>query len=119
LPGINWVGFYLMADGGLLLGPFWGKPACIRIPVGRGVCGSAVAQARTLRVDDVHAFAGHIACDCASNSEIVAPLFADGRVVVVLDVDSPRFARFDGDDQAGLEALAKLLADGCEWSAMA
>ena len=94
LTDINWVGFYLMEDGELVLGPFQGKPACIRIPVGRGVCGTAVEKQETIVVKDVHAFPGHIACDAASNSEIVIPIMKDGAVFGVLDVDSPMFERF-------------------------
>ena len=118
LKNINWVGFYLMMDGGLLLGPFQGKTACIRIPVGKGVCGTAVAQDRIQRVDDVHAFPGHIACDGASNSEIVLPIHADGRIVGVLDIDSPRFSRFDLQDEQGISELVALLASGCRWEAI-
>lgn len=109
LPDLNWAGFYLMRDGGLVLGPFQGKPACIRIPLGRGVCGTAAAMRETRLVPDVHAFPGHIACDADSRSEIVVPLIRDGAVIGVLDLDSPIPARFDADDQAGLEAAALLL----------
>ena len=109
LPGINWVGFYKMEDGALILGPFQGKPACIEIPVGRGVCGTAVAEKATQLVYDVHQFPGHIACDSASNSEIVVPLFKDGEVWGVLDIDSPFVGRFTAGDQTGLEALAHIL----------
>ncbi len=111
LPDINWVGFYLMREGELVVGPFQGKPACVRIAVGRGVCGTAAARRQTIVVPDVHAFPGHIACDAASNSEIVVPLLRNGVVLGVLDVDSPRFDRFDADDQAGLEAIAALYVD--------
>ena len=112
LDRINWCGFYIMKDGRLVLGPFQGKPACIEIAVGRGVCGSAVRDRKTLRVDDVHAFDGHIACDPNSKSEIVVPLIdADGRVFGVLDIDSPIKERFDERDQAGLENFAKSLTD--------
>ena len=112
LDRINWCGFYIMKDGRLVLGPFQGKPACIEIAVGRGVCGSAVRDRKTLRVDDVHAFDGHIACDPNSKSEIVVPLIdADGRVFGVLDIDSPIKERFDERDQAGLENFAKSLID--------
>lgn len=104
LPDVNWVGFYFMRDGGLLVGPFNGKPACTRIAVGQGVCGTAMAEQRTLRVADVHAFAGHIACDPDSRSEIVVPLGELG----VLDIDSPRPDRFSATDQAGLEQIAAL-----------
>ena len=109
LPVINWVGFYKMIDGCLVLGPFQGKPACIRIPVGRGVCGTAVAEERTQLVYDVHAFPGHIACDCASNSEIVVPLRVKGKIWGVLDIDSPVVGRFTQADQRGLEAVARLV----------
>ena len=115
LKEINWVGFYLMTDGNLLLGPFQGKPACIRIPVGKGVCGAAVARNAALVVDDVHRFPGHIACDSASNSEIVIPIRAGDRIVGVLDIDSPVFARFDAEDEAGLSEMMRLLAMGCRW----
>lgn len=103
LDDTNWVGFYLMQDGELVLGPFQGLPACVRIAVGRGVCGTAVEKNETLRIEDVHAFPGHIACDAASNSEIVIPLVKDGEVIGVLDIDSPSKARFTEVDQAGLE----------------
>ena len=109
LENINWAGFYRMEDGLLVLGPFQGKPACIEIPVGRGVCGTAAAEDRTQLVYNVHAFPGHIACDCASNSEIVVPLHRGGDVVAVLDIDSPLIGRFSEDDRAGLEAFARIL----------
>ena len=109
LPDINWVGFYKMTEGSLVLGPFQGKPACIRIPVGRGVCGTAVAEERTQLVYDAHAFPGHIACDCASNSEIVVPLRVKGKIWGVLDIDSPVIGRFTEADQQGLEAVARLV----------
>ena len=109
LPDLNWAGFYLMRGQELVLGPFQGKPACIRIPLGRGVCGTAAATRRTQVVPDVHAFPGHIACDADSRSEIVVPLILDGTIIGVLDLDSPRPGRFDEDDQAGLEAAAGLL----------
>ncbi|MBM7706872.1 GAF domain-containing protein [Chryseomicrobium aureum] len=105
LDDTNWVGFYLMQDGELVLGPFQGLPACVRIAVGRGVCGTAVEKNETLRIEDVHAFPGHIACDAASNSEIVIPLVKDGEVIGVLDIDSPSKARFTEVDQAGLETF--------------
>lgn len=105
LPDLNWAGFYRMVDGELVLGPFQGKPACIRIPLGRGVCGTAAASGETQLVEDVHAFPGHIACDAASASEIVVPVVRDGRTVGVLDLDSPLKGRFDADDKAGLEAM--------------
>ena len=114
LEDLNWVGFYLLkSPDELVLGPFQGKPACLRIPVGKGVCGTAVASGQTQRVADVHAFAGHIACDGASNSEIVLPIFDQGRVVAVLDIDSPSLARFDAEDQIGLERVATALEKLC------
>ena len=108
---INWAGFYLMEEGGLVLGPFQGKPACIRIPVGRGVCGTAAAENRTVLVADVHAFPGHIACDSASNSEIVVPVYVKGQLFGVLDIDSPSLARFTEDDRAGLEQAVRRLEE--------
>ena len=109
LPDLNWAGFYfLKSPDELVLGPFQGKPACVRIAVGRGVCGTAVAQRRTMLVEDVHAFADHIACDAASRSELVVPLIRDGRVLGVIDLDSPSPARFDPDDQRGIEAVAAI-----------
>lgn len=110
LPDLNWAGFYRMVDGELVLGPFQGKPACIRIPLGKGVCGTAAAERRTMRIDDVHAFPGHIACDAASASELVVPIVAGDRLIGVLDLDSPRPGRFDADDEAGCEALMAVLA---------
>ena len=109
LDRINWAGFYMMEDDALVLGPFQGKTACIRIPVGKGVCGTAVADDTTQLVPDVHLFPGHIACDCASNSEIVVPLRKNGEVIGVLDIDSPEKNRFTRDDQIGLEAFAAIL----------
>jgi GAF domain-containing protein len=109
LPDLNWAGFYLMRGGELVLGPFQGKPACIRIPLGRGVCGTAAVTRRTQVVPDVHAFPGHIACDADSRSEIVVPLILDGAIIGVLDLDSPRPGRFDEDDRAGLEPAARRL----------
>ena len=109
LERINWAGFYRMENGQLVLGPFQGKPACIEIAVGRGVCGTAVAEDRTQLVYDVHAFPGHIACDSASNSEIVVPLHRDAEVVGVLDIDSPFIGRFTEKDKAGLETFARIL----------
>jgi GAF domain-containing protein len=107
VPGLNWAGVYFaQPDGSLLLGPFQGKPACVRIGPGQGVCGAAAARRATVRVDDVHAFPGHIACDAASRSELVIPLLDGGRLLGVLDLDSPLPARFDALDQAGLERLA-------------
>lgn len=110
LPQVNWAGFYRMVGGELVLGPFAGRPACIRIPLGRGVCGAAAASGQTQLVPDVHAFPGHIACDAASASELVVPVIRNGVVVAVIDLDSPLNARFDADDAAGVEALAALLA---------
>ncbi|HIF9372532.1 TPA: GAF domain-containing protein [Photobacterium damselae] len=113
LEDINWVGFYLLKDDQLVLGPFQGKPACARIPVGRGVCGTAVSEKKVQRVADVHAFPGHIACDAVSNSEIVLPLIVSGEVIGVLDIDSPSLSRFDQNDELGLiyfiEELQKYL----------
>ena len=109
LDNINWVGFYLMNEGELVLGPFQGLPACVRIAVGRGVCGTAVAERKTMLIDDVHAFPGHIACDAASNSEIVIPLIKNNEVIGVLDIDSPNKARFTTDDQQGLELFVQSL----------
>ena len=109
LTDINWVGFYVMKDSELVLGPFQGLPACVRIPVGRGVCGTAVAENKTMLVEDVHAFPGHIACDAASNSEIVIPLRKNDEVIGVLDIDSPLKARFSLEDQAGLEHFVAVL----------
>lgn len=110
LPDLNWAGFYRMIGEELVLGPFQGKAACIRIPLGRGVCGTAAASGETQLVKDVHAFPGHITCDAASASEIVIPVALEGRVVAVLDLDSPVTARFDAADQAGLEALVARIA---------
>lgn len=107
LTELNWVGFYVMRGEQLVLGPFQGKVACTRIPLGKGVCGTAVFTNQTQRVADVHQFDGHIACDSASNSEIVVPVRAQGNVVAVLDIDSPIFNRFDEEDQKGLELLVK------------
>ena len=109
LEQLNWAGFYLAEGGKLVLGPFQGRPACIEIPWGRGVCGTAAAQDATQLVPDVHAFPGHIACDCASRSEIVVPLHGGGEVIGVLDIDSPVEARFSEEDRAGLEALCAVL----------
>jgi GAF domain-containing protein len=110
LPQLNWAGFYLVEPGrgDLLLGPFQGKPACVRIPIGRGVCGTAAARRETVVVPDVHAFPGHIACDSASNSEIVVPVVRDGELLGVLDLDSPVRSRFDDADARGLEALVRV-----------
>ena len=109
LPDLNWAGFYLLEDKTLILGPFQGKPACIAIPVGKGVCGTAVKAGKTLVVPDVHQFPGHIACDCASNSEIVVPIYKNGEIIGVLDIDSPQFDRFSEEDRLGLEAFVKTL----------
>jgi L-methionine (R)-S-oxide reductase len=109
LPDLNWAGFYLLRGTDLVLGPFQGRPACVRIAVGRGVCGAAAARRETVVVPDVHRFPGHIACDCASNSEAVIPLLAGERLIGVLDLDSPLLNRFDSADAAGLEAIAKIL----------
>ena len=111
LPNINWAGFYLRCGDQLVLGPFQGKPACTRIPMGAGVCGTAAVTNRSQRVADVHQFDGHIACDTASNSEVVVPIAHNGEVVAVLDVDSPQFDRFSEADQRGLEQFAAVLAD--------
>lgn len=110
LPDLNWAGFYRLIDGELVLGPFMGRPACIRIKIGKGVCGTAVAENATQLVPDVHAFPGHIACDSASRSELVVPIRHKGRIIGVLDLDSPSPARFDEDDARGCERLMELLA---------
>ncbi len=112
LPDLNWAGFYLLKDGELVLGPFQGQPACIRIAIGRGVCGTAAATRTTQVVDDVHAFPGHIACDAASRSELVVPLLRGDTLIGVLDLDSPLPGRFDAEDAAGIEALAALFVAG-------
>jgi L-methionine (R)-S-oxide reductase len=111
LPDLNWAGFYRMVDGELVLGPFQGKAACIRIPLGKGVCGAAASSGETQLVADVHAFPGHIACDADSRSELVVPVTRDGQVVAVIDLDSPLPSRFDQDDAAGIEALAAMLCN--------
>jgi L-methionine (R)-S-oxide reductase len=108
MPDLNWAGFYLLKGDELVLGPFQGKPACVRIPIGRGVCGTAVARGAAVLVEDVHAFPGHIACDAASRSELVVPIHRDGRVIGVIDLDSPIPARFDLEDQAAIERVAAL-----------
>lgn len=105
----NWVGFYLMENGELVLGPFQGLPACVRIPVGKGVCGTAVSDKKTIVVEDIHAFPGHIACDAASRSEIVIPLMKEDQVIGVLDIDSPELSRFTEEDQQGLELFTTVL----------
>ena len=109
LTDLNWAGFYLMNKGSLLLGPFQGKVACIRIPLGKGVCGTAAAKNETILVDNVHEFPGHIACDSASNSEIVIPIHYNGEVAGVLDIDSPKFSRFSETDRLGLEGFVRAL----------
>ncbi len=115
LPNLNSAGFYFRRGGELVVGPFQGRVACVRIPLGSGVCGTAAARRATLVVPDVHAFPGHIACDAASNSEIVVPLIAGDRLVGVLDLDSPRLDRFDESDARILEALADLIVAACDW----
>lgn len=109
LPDLNWAGFYKMVDGKLVLGPFQGKTACIEIEIGLGVCGTAVFEDKTQLVYDVHQFPGHIACDCASNSEIVVPIHVDGKIWGVLDIDSPVIGRFSEEDKTGLEEFVKVL----------
>lgn len=111
LPDINWAGFYQLHKNQLILGPFQGKPACIQIPVGKGVCGSAVAENRIQRVENVHDFPGHIACDSASNSEIVLPLYCRGEIWGVLDIDSPVLNRFSSEDEAGLMAVSTVISE--------
>lgn len=115
LPDCNWVGFYRMVGAEvaqeLVLGPFVGRPACIRIAIGQGVCGAAAASGETQLVADVHAFPGHIACDATTRSELVVPVIRDGAVIAVIDLDSPELGRFDGEDRVGIEQLARLLAD--------
>lgn len=115
LEEINWAGFYLAEGEELILGPFQGKPACIRIPFGKGVCGTAAQTDTVQRIDNVHLFAGHIACDGASNAEIVIPLHKNGKVVGVLDIDSPVFHRFSETDQQILEQFCRILEKGCEF----
>ncbi len=115
LPGVNWAGFYFLRGGELVVGPFQGRVACVRIALGAGVCGTAAERRATMIVPDVHAFPGHIACDAASNSEIVVPLVAAGSLVGVLDVDSPRFGRFGPEDAGLLEAFAQRLVAACDW----
>ncbi len=109
LPSLNWAGFYLLRGSALILGPFQGKPACVRIPLGNGVCGTAAARRQSVLVPDVHAFPGHIACDAASQSELVVPLIHGDTLIGVLDLDSPLLARFDARDQAGCEALVAII----------
>lgn len=119
MPDLNWAGFYIMRSGELVLGPFQGKPACVRIPVGKGVCGAAVAQGKSMLVEDVHAFPGHIACDAASRSELVVPLLGRDGVIGVIDLDSPSPARFDADDKAGIERIAAIWLAACGEGAQA
>ncbi len=111
LPELNWSGFYRMVEGELVLGPFVGRPACIRIPLGQGVCGAAAASGESQLVEDVHAFPGHIACDAESAAELVVPVIREGEVISVIDLDSPQRGRFDAEDRDGIEALATMLAD--------
>jgi len=118
LERINWCGFYLLRGDELVLGPFQGKPACVRIPVGKGVCGTAAARRETLLVPDVNAFPGHIACDAASRSEIVVPIVENGELRGVLDIDSPELGRFDIEDQKGLEAFVATLVPLIDWNAV-
>ena len=115
LPNLNWAGFYLLQEGELVLGPFQGKVACVRIALGRGVCGTAAERKETVIVADVNAFPGHIACDAASRSEIVVPLVKEGRLLGVLDLDSPQLARFDEEDGIGLNAAVALLVQSSDW----
>lgn len=115
LPDLNWAGFYLMEDGALYLGPFQGKTACIRIPLGQGVCGTAAQKDQVLRVYDVHEFEGHIACDSASNSEIVLPIHDGDDVIGVLDIDSPLVGRFSEEDEDGLKEIVRVLEKNCIW----
>ena len=114
LPDLNWAGFYLLKDGELVLGPFQGKPACVRIAIGKGVCGTAAARRASVLVTDVDAFPGHIACDSASRSELVVPIVRDGTLLGVLDLDSPQLARFDEHDRAGCERLVSVFIDALE-----
>lgn len=116
MAALNWAGFYLMREGRLVVGPFQGKPACIHIPVGRGVCGTAAEQDRLQLVPDVHAFPGHIACDSASASEIVIPIHSEGRVAAVLDLDSPVPGRFSPEDAAGLAGFVQLMEQKIRWN---
>jgi len=117
LPDLNWAGFYLLKEGELVLGPFQGKPACVRIAMGKGVCGTAAQQRQTILVDNVHEFPGHIACDSESNSEIVVPLIKDQELLAVLDLDSPLFARFDDADARGLNELIEVFVNSTKCSA--
>jgi GAF domain-containing protein len=115
LPDLNWAGFYFLRGGQLIVGPFQGRIACVRIPLGQGVCGAAAERRETVIVPDVHQFPGHIVCDAASNSEIVVPLVSQNRLIGVLDLDSPGYGRFDPADARGLEALAAELTAACDW----
>ena len=115
LPGLNWVGFYLLRDSQLIVGPFQGKPACVHIPVGKGVCGTAIEKDLIQNVPDVHQFPGHIACDSASNSEIVLPLHRDGKPAAVLDIDSTGFERFSEEDETGLKKIADIIEKFIDW----
>ena len=117
LPSLNWAGFYLCRSGRLCVGPFQGKPACIHIEAGKGVCGTSLERDETIVVPDVHQFPGHIACDSASSSEIVIPVHRDEAVVAVLDIDSPILNRFSEEDRKGLEELVRLLEEGISWDA--
>lgn len=114
LPDVNWLGFYFMRDGELVVGPFQGQPACVRIAIGKGVCGAAVAERRTQLVEDVDSFPGHIPCDSASRSEIVVPLERNGKIIGVLDIDAPITSRFDAEDRKGIEHLAQLWLDASD-----
>ena len=116
LPDVNWVGFYLLKNNELVLGPFHGQPACVRIAMGKGVCGTAAELKQTVVVEDVHEFPGHIACDSASNSEIVVPLVKDGQLIGVLDIDSPSLSRFNDEDAEGLNNLARIFLDSSDES---
>ncbi len=116
LPDVNWVGFYLLKNNELVLGPFHGQPACVRIAMGKGVCGTAAELRQTVVVENVHEFPGHIACDSASNSEIVVPLIKDGQLIGVLDLDSPTLSRFDDNDAAGLNKLANIFLQSSDKS---
>lgn len=118
LDRLNWAGFYLMDKGSLLVGPFQGRPACIRIEIGKGVCGTAVKEDKIQRVADVHTFPGHIACDAASRSEIVLPIRCDGKIVGVLDIDSPVAERFDQEDEKGLAKLADLIGQEVDFAGL-
>jgi GAF domain-containing protein len=115
LPDLNWAGFYRVVGNELVLGPFHGKPACVRIQIGKGVCGTSTARRETILVKNVNEFPGHIACDPSSNSEIVVPLLKNGALLGVLDLDSPKLARFDAADQTGLEKLSKIIVAACDW----